>query len=55
MNASEMSRQNELCWKQFSLHIFELARWPGVALIVAVALRTPVERILEAIALGLHS
>lgn len=54
MIASEKTGENSLCWKQFSLHFFELARWPAVALVIAITLESPVERILAAVAVGLQ-
>jgi hypothetical protein len=45
----------DIGWKQFSTKLVELIRWPAVFLAVAIILRAPVGRLVDAIALALHN
>lgn len=42
--------ERDIGWKQFTIGIFDLIRWPIAVVVIFFLLRVPLERLLDAIA-----
>lgn len=42
--------RQDIGWKQFTIGVFDLIRWPVAVVVIFFLLRTPLERLLDAIA-----
>lgn len=49
------ARTGDIGWKQFSIGLLELLRWPAIFVIIVVILHAPVERLLDAITLAMRT
>lgn len=49
-----MNGPTDIGWKQFSIKVMDIVRWPAVVLIVAFVMRGPFERLIDAIAVALR-
>ena len=44
------SKALDIGWKQFTISLFDLVRWPVAVVVIFFLLRTPLEKLLDAIA-----
>jgi len=50
-----MDRPTDIGWKQFSIGLMDILRWPIATIIIVLLLRAPLERVLDALATMLKS
>ncbi|HEX8485491.1 hypothetical protein [Sphingomonas sp.] len=49
------SRTKDIGWKQFSVSIFDLVRWPAAFVIVMAILREPLSTLINSVSAALRS
>ncbi|SEN61336.1 hypothetical protein SAMN05192583_3151 [Sphingomonas gellani] len=50
-----MERPADIGWKQFSIGLMDILRWPIAAIVIVLLLRAPLDRVLDAFATMLKS